>query len=262
MSDKLKRDVRNLRDFTKIDLRGAGNIELIQGDDFEVIIEAEDYILEYLTTEVRDKTLVIGFEKDRPRLITQTDESIIYTITIPLVEGIRIAGGGKVHAETVAGQSFTLDLPGSSNVKIAKLDMNLVTISVPGSAKVAIDKVKTETTSIHIPGSGHIELPQFEAQNLTVNIQGAGNVTIEGTCSQQTVSITGVGNYKGQLLQSKQATVHSPGLGNANLWVTDNLIVNLSGMGNVHYFGDARVTKTVRGIGHVKHIGSALLEMV
>jgi len=246
MSEKLKRDLRQVEGFTKIDLRGEGNIELTQGDKFELIIEAEPQLLDRITTELEGNTLVLAIEKGEMRF--QTHEPIIYYITMPVVEGIRIAGSGKLEATSLNGQTFLLDLPGSATVNIGQLDITVLTINMPGSAKIRINGLKAEASTIHIQGSGNLEMPQFEAERLTVNIQGTGNICVQGTCSQQTISMPGVGNYQARMLKSQQATVHSPGLGNASLWVTDQLVVNMSGMGHIRYYGDAKLTSTVRGM--------------
>jgi Putative auto-transporter adhesin, head GIN domain len=262
MSEKIKRDVREVSNFTKVDLRGAGTIELTQGDAFQVIIEAEEHILERLTSEVDDGTLILDIEKSKDKKGFKTDEAIIYSITMPVVEGIRIAGGGKVNADTLTGKSFALDLPGGANVKIERIEVDVFTTSIPGGAKITVNEVKSEATTIQMQGSGNINFPQLETEILTVNIQGAGNIDVQGSARQQTINMFGVSNYKAGMLRSEQATVHAPGLANATLWVTDTLVVNLTGMGNIRYYGEAKVTSTIRGMGRVKHLGDSPLEKI
>lgn len=262
MAEKLKRDLREHRDFTKVDLRAAGHILLSQGDEYTVIVEAEEHILPYLATAVENDTLILNVKKPDDWRRLSTHEMITYRITMPVVAALRISGGGKAEADTLTGQSFALDLPGGAKVQINRLEMDMLTINVPGGAKVLINEVKSASTNIQLPGSGNIDLPQLETERLTVNIQGAGNIRVQGTTIEQTINAFGVGNYKATLLNSKKATVHVPGLANATLWVEETLTVNLSGMGNVRYYGNPKLTSTVRGTGRIKHLGDAPVEVV
>jgi hypothetical protein len=86
-------------------------------------------------------------------------------------------------------------------------------------------------------------------------MSGAGNVDLTGQVETQEIDMSGLGNYNAPDLESRTASVHVSGAGNAVVWVLDTLDVEISGAGNVEYFGSPEVTRDISGAGKVASRG-------
>src|SRR5688572_17030947 len=110
MSDKIKRDVRDIGDFTKIELRGWGDITVTQGDTCQLVVEAQTDVLDHLFVEVQGNTLVIAFDKQSHFHTWQAlmSEPIHYAITLPKLESVKITGKCSLTAKTLTGDKLAL----------------------------------------------------------------------------------------------------------------------------------------------------------
>lgn len=255
-----KRVTRNVENFTRIDMRGAGEIQLTQGQDFSFVIIADEEMHNIITTEIQSETLIIDFEKGRQS--HKTSGKIVYEIAMPLVAGVRIAGGGALKSERIGGKSFQMDLPGGSSVDIDTIAVMDYRLRISGGAKIMTKRVQASHVEIEAPGSLTMTIDSLEADHLDMTIQGTANIDLAGRVISQNLSLAGVGNIKAGELDSKHATVRSSGLGNVTLLVRDVLDVKLSGAGQVRYYGNPSVKKSITGIGRVKRIGEARVSYI
>ncbi len=251
---------RDLQDFTRIDLRAAGAIDLTQGRDFSFTMTSDEALHELIETVIEGDTLIIKFVEDTQKIKSGND--IRYTITMPLIAGVRISGGGSLHCGNIAGKSFALDLPGGSSIHIQSIAVADFRLRVQGGSKLTLGHIQAARIHMDIPGSANMTIADLSANDLTIGIRGTINLSIAGRVMTQTINVVGVANIKAEHLQSNQATVKSLGIGNVDLWVTDTLDVVVSGAGSVKYYGDPSVKKSMSGIGRVQKIGDTPVPIV
>jgi Putative auto-transporter adhesin, head GIN domain len=96
----------------------------------------------------------------------------------------------------------------------------------------------------NMTGVGSIEAKGIQGNRLTIGLTGAGDMSIEGAADSLDLNLEGVGNYDGEDFKTKQAKVHSEGVGSAVLNVSDRLDVSVSGIGAVEYIGSPKVQKS------------------
>ena len=247
--------LHDLHDFTKIDLRGAGDIHLTQGSDFQFEVTAEDFVHDLLTLEIDDDTLVIGFEKHTKSLHTRED--IIYNISLPLVTAVRIAGSGSLTCERIAGKSFVLDLPGSAKVNIGSIAVADCRMNVPGSAKIMTKTVQSADMFIAVPGSATISIDTLEADSLSLNAPGNANILLAGRVISQNIQVMGICNIKAGELQSSDTRIDVYGTGNITVQANDALYVDIKGAAHIKYYGNPVVKKSIIGTGNLKRADDA-----
>lgn len=259
MSDKIKRDVRDIGDFTKIELRGWGDITLTQGDTCQLVVEAQADVLDHLVIEVEGNTLMIAFDDyiKNHEWKALTSEPIYYAITLPKLESIKIAGKGSLTAGTLTGEKLALVVPGIANFNIDSLQYKRVAFDVKGVSNSHIGKVNGEALALSIKGTGKINVDALHADELAVSIKGSGTMTLAGQVKTQAVSMPGVGNYDAEYLQAGSTNLVAEGMANATVWATETLNITLRGMGNIRYYGTPEKHVNIRGVGRVKHLGEA-----
>jgi hypothetical protein len=212
---------RKVSGFDKILVSGAGTVIVTQGETESLTIETDDNLMEYIETEVRGKTLEIGFTRG--------------TIFSP--------GGGRTVLEPTEGFVFRI---------VVK---DLESIALSGAARFEVDKLKTDSMDINLSGAGDISIDDLVAEGLDVVISGAGDVQVLGNVETQSVQLNGLGRYQAFDLKSQVADITISGAGGAELWVTEVLDVVISGAGDVRYYGDPEVTPEISGLGRIQSQG-------
>ncbi len=189
-----------------VSLRITGEIELTQGAEQSVIVTADDNIIEFVETIVRDGVLIIRTNTDK----NLVDYDLIVKITIPDLQSIAVPGVGVVRMmnqfdvdkvdldftgtvtanlnlrvkilTTVAAGTVVLNLSGSANLHDCELT---------GIATISSYDLSTVTTDISVAGTGEIQIQVSE--QLTATITGLGNVHYKGHPNVD-ATITGLGS--------------------------------------------------------------------
>lgn len=207
---------RAVKEFDRVSLTGAGDVIITQGDEEALTVETDDNLMPYIRTEVKGKTLVLGFTAEGRRKSFRPSKGIKFYLTLKELSG--------------------LDLSGAGNVKVSSLE---------------VDRLE-----IRLSGAGDIQIDAVTAEDLVVHLSGAGNVELAGQVAEQNVQISGAGDYRASKLESQNAAVEVSGAGNAIVWANDSLDARITGVGAVSYYGDPRVTKSVSLVGRLVRMGN------
>ena len=210
-SGKIETETRKLEDFDAISIRYPGEIIVRQGRQASVSIEAEDNLLQQLTTEVRNGTLFIENSEESYSKRVAPTEDVKITITVTDLKEINFSAAGTLQ----------------------------------------VDGLKTDAFELKLSGAGDTTLKDLEVKMLTATLSGAGKITIAGKADDVTVFISGLGDFNGTKLQSQTAEVQISGAGTATLRVEDELTAKISGAGTVNYYGSPAVHETISGAGAV-----------
>lgn len=207
-----KKDNRKVDDFSKISMSIPADVELTQGSKTELIIEADEDILEKIETEVIDGKLRIRFEK---WYNYRGNKRIKVFITMKEVEKLTLAGSGDIIAKTA----------------IKSDRINLV---VTGSGSIIIGDLKTNDVHSVISGSGDIKLN--------------GKLT----ATMLDVTITGSGDFDATGLEFNRADFNITGSGTIEALVVDEIQANITGSGRIYYKGNPIIDANITGSGKIK----------
>jgi hypothetical protein len=86
-----------------------------------------------------------------------------------------------------------------------------------------------------------------------VLLRGSGAVRLSGNSAKQNYVIDGSGELDADELVGRAVAVRVNGSGNARIWVTGTLVVDISGSGDVHYRGQPALTTSLHGSGKLIH---------
>ena len=203
---------RHITHAEKIKLAGSYDVEITQGPESSVKVEADENLLPYIITAQEEGYLVI---KSREHINLSTSNPIKITITTHKLEQIQIAGSGNVIGTNkfTGGDKLILKIAGSGDIKM------------------------------------EVNTPRIEG-----DIAGSGSITLKGETRDQTIQISGVGDYNADELKSENTTVKIAGSGDVKVFTDVNLDVNIAGVGSVFYKGAASVKQHVAGSGEVKKL--------
>jgi phage shock protein PspC (stress-responsive transcriptional regulator) len=202
-------ETRELEGFSKIELGGSGTMIITQGEEYSVVVETDENILEHVDTRLRGSTLTIetiGFGCIRP------SKEISIFVTLPSLEEIEVAGSGRIiGTNTLSGEELSLTIAGSGDINLELNVTELETeiagsgearyrgvadlheITVAGSGDIVAFELETRETIIDIAGSGDAEL--FANEQLEISIAGSGDITYTGS-PHVVQSVAGSGDIK------------------------------------------------------------------
>jgi phage shock protein PspC (stress-responsive transcriptional regulator) len=199
------RDDLGLRHFNSVDLEGAFDVTIEQGDDFAVEVDHTARTRDQYRIYVSGETLVVDFEHDSRSFWKRRnwqDEVIKIRITMPELREVEAGGGGKVRF-----RGFTED------------DM-LVKLTGAVMANAGID-----------------------ARNLTVKLTGASSLDIAGTGRWLEAEMNGASTLSAYGYEVTDAEIEAHGASSAKVYVTDKLEISKGGASSVSHRGDPNVVR-------------------
>ncbi len=207
---------RPVRNFDRISLTGIGKVNVTQGDEESLTVEADDNLMRYIKTEVRNGKLILGFTDAIRKKNIRPSEPIRFNLSVR--------------------ELTDLDISGVGDVNVSSLD--------------------TDRLEIIINGAGDVDVDSLAAERLVVDINGAGDVKLAGQAVAQDVTINGMGEYRAGDLDSESVKIKFPGAGSATVWATGTLDVHITGVGGVKYYGSPSVIQRTYGLGKVTGLGA------
>ena len=164
---------------------------------------------------------------------------------------------GIVKIRTVNNHLY-VDL--AENTKFESTKMNIY-ITSPTYEKIDCDGVVninstgtivTPNLKIENDGVGNINLDVI-CESLSINSDGVGNTTLNGESENLTIRNSGVGDVDAYDHISMIVNIVNSGVGNSEVYVTEELDVTISGVGNVYYKGNPDyVHSNISGVGKLK----------
>jgi hypothetical protein len=182
-------ETREVPDFTGIDLSGEGHVTIVIGDEFSLVISAEDNIMPLLTSEVNDDTLVLGASES-----INPSEEITYEVTMPLVSLLRVSGSGRIDATGSTSDDLAIDVSGSGAVQVDNLTVAGLEAEISGSGNVEVSG-ETDHLEVSISGSGSLDAEGLTARTGAVSVSGSGSVVVD-VAEELEVDVSGSGSVE------------------------------------------------------------------
>jgi len=197
---------REVSGFERVKINSAGEAEIVQGENEGIVIEAEDNLLPYITSNVFAGELVIDVKAGVG--ITPT-RPIRYTITVKNLEEVRTSGAAKVTLRPMKAGDLSLSSSGAGAFEVIDLTASSLSIKISGAGSINASGSAT-SVDIHISGTGSVDAQNLKTSQTRVNISGMGSATVWATETLDS-KISGAGSvsYYG----SPSLTQENSGLG-------------------------------------------------
>lgn len=136
-------------------------------------------------------------------------------------------------------------------------------LTISGASDLrAAGPIRAERLGVSISGAGQARFDELAVSSLRFDIDGAGDGQLAGQVGELSLRVTGKGRLMAEQLRATRAAVSISGIGNATLWVTENLRVSISGVGSVDYWGQPQLERrsgsgltTIKALGDKKAVG-------
>jgi Putative auto-transporter adhesin, head GIN domain len=147
-------EARDVSGFDKVELKGVGNLSLEQTGSESLTVEAEEEVLPKIRTEVENKRLIIGPERNTS---INTTKPINYKLTAKDLNTPEVSGSSNVEAEDINTDELAVSIGGAGDVEIR------------GSA---------DSQEVEISGSGEYRAGNLESKEATIDVRGSGLATV------------------------------------------------------------------------------------
>jgi hypothetical protein len=175
--------------FNKVDLETVGNLEIVQGTEESLVVEAEDNLLPHMTFTVRGDTLTISVENG---IAIRPTESITYRLTVTDLEEVNLSGAGAVNIAALETGSLEVNSSGAGNFKIEDLQAEDLSVQLSGAGSVTAAG-QVEQLKVNISGAGSFNGADLQTSQADIEISGLGKATVWVTDELQT-QISGAGS--------------------------------------------------------------------
>jgi len=197
----IKRTVSN---YNEIGIGGNFEVTLVKGKEGLITIKADDNLLEYIETIVKNGNLSIKVKKG---FQIKPKKQVEITIPFNEIERVSLAGSGSIFTdEIIKSNELKLSLAGSGNMNLKVSAENLDT-NIAGSGNIIING-NANTFKCSIAGSGNLNGYNLKANKTTIHIAGSGDVKINAL-NELHSKIAGSGDvlYTGnpEIIKSKSA---------------------------------------------------------
>lgn len=212
-------------DFSKIVSNGSFNVEVLQDTVYELIIEAENNLIPYITTDVIRDELVLGFVNN---VSVKNNLPIHIYIKTPSIDAMTLSGSGNVFCSEIETDVFEMILSGSGNMNCGHVLAQDIKLTISGSGNMNCD---------------------METEQLRVALLGSGNFVLVGSADEGEIHLEGSGNITAGYLVQESCKSSITGSGSMFIQVISYLEATISGSGNIFYSGNPEVHSTITGSG-------------
>jgi hypothetical protein len=204
----VKSEERSVSTFKNVDVSGAINVYVSQGEVKPVKIEGDENLLQYIEVEQEGDKLFVR-EKHGYNL-KPSAEMRVY-VTAPVYNTIEVSGACDIIGITKISNPENLELTasGAGDIKM-EVDAPKLRAEISGSGSIDL-KGQTKDVDLQLTGAGHAHCYDLLSENTKVDISGAGSAQVYASVKLDAeVSGAGSVSYKGN---ATNVTQHTSGVG-------------------------------------------------
>ncbi|MEJ8822023.1 head GIN domain-containing protein [Variovorax humicola] len=185
-------ETRSVADFDEVVFAVAGEVSIEQGPRESLTLDAEPAVLRKITTEVRDRRLLIGLSPGR----TETKQPIRMKIGVRTLRAFESRTAGEISIGPLRSDALALVLAGGGSIRVDRLDNAAsLKVRITGAGEIAVGGGKVTAQQLAITGTGTYFAPRLASERAEVAIDGSGEVQLAAS-STLAVRIDGIGNVR------------------------------------------------------------------
>lgn len=164
---------RAVADVHGVRLETGGDLAIAVGDRESLTIAAGAAVIDDLTSDVVDGTLVLG---TRPG--TSVPGTVRYTLTVTGLDRLELEGSGSATGSGVLTSDATVTVSGSGAATLSGLSLTRFTADLSGSGAVTVTGTAS-SAAVTVSGSGNFDGAGLAVQQATVDALGSGRVQVQ-----------------------------------------------------------------------------------
>jgi hypothetical protein len=169
---KVKTEKRNINNLRGITVSSGIDVYFKQGDDVSVTVEADDNLLEYILTDVRDGVLHVYTEEN----IRDAERKRVY-VTMPEVNLLKTTSAGDIIGESpVKTRKIELASSSAGDIKL-NLFADEIEVNISSSGDMLLSG-ECNTLIAHMNSAGDLNAYDLKTKEANVSVSSAGDADI------------------------------------------------------------------------------------
>jgi hypothetical protein len=191
-SGRIVSQEREVEFFRGIRIDGFGKVFITQGPSQALRVDADDNVIDQVTTAVRGGVLLLDVAKKT----SYSDVTIDVFVTVPDLEMLEIAGAGEIQTESpIQVEELVCNLTGAGTIRLSG-SADRLDVKISGSGDIRCFDLAARTCRAVISGMGSCEV--YVTGSLDAVITGMGDIVYDGNPESVTQKVTGMGSVRGR----------------------------------------------------------------
>lgn len=180
---------REVSGFTAVSLQGIGQLKIDQTGTESLSITADENLLPYIETRVRDNELIISVQENAH---FSTITELTYQVTVSAIDSVELSGAGEIEVSHLDTDEWWVNLAGTGSIT-ASGQADKQTVEIAGAGAYTADELASREATVRHSGAG-MAVVQVSEQ-LDVRIDGLGTVEYIGN-PEVTQTVNGLGTVQ------------------------------------------------------------------
>lgn len=206
----IKSEYRVVSEFDAIENTTSFDVKISSDSSYSIRVEADENLLEYVTTTVRDGVLIIGRANEHDYCV-RSSSGVYIEIYAPSLEKVELTGSGSIDANGYTCSELLVRNTGSGDIDVRSLITNNLSAIITGSGDIYIDGAASEA-KYTLSGSGDINAFSLKSNNCKVASSGSGDVNCNAYYQLEIV-LSGSGDVEYSGPATLEPVIHDSGSG-------------------------------------------------
>jgi hypothetical protein len=229
------RENRETGTFRKISTGGGIDVYFTQSESYSVVVEADDDLVDKISTAVDGETLVIKRKEDINWSLFNNKIQKVH-VSAPAIHKVSVMGGADFYTNHLKCEdSFQLDVSGGADAHIKHLasaknvdisvsggaDADIETLTVSGNTHISVaagadcevDNLQTVDCDLSASGGADLDVSLTVSGNLNIQSSGGADVDVEGKANKVKIVASGGADVSVKKLSYGSMDLHKSGGG-------------------------------------------------
>jgi len=166
-------------------------------------------------------------QKDKESVRIEADENVLPFILTEVVDGLLTV---KLKEDTKIVKMKKI------NIYITLKDIQKLETKGVGMVQ-SMEKLNLKTVELSLKGVGATKL-NLDCESLTIHSELVGSLVLQGSGKSLIIKHKGIGSFEAFDFKAETVNLESDGIGKAEVYASDELIVDAKGLGGVEYKGN------------------------
>ena len=234
-----KKETRPVSGFTGIDASSMFDITVSKGDKESLVIEADDEVMPYVRSEVKNGVLNLYLDNYK----TENNKKVYIlraVIVMKNLDKVSLSGVCKLTTtDLFSPDKFKVDCSGATSMTV-NVSTNQLNIETSGVCNIQIKAAVAGDTKMDISDASKIS-GELQTANVVFSSSGVSAVELTGSATSIKMKVAGTSKVIAENFTVKNADIVSSGTSIIKVNATDALKVSSSGAASVNYKGSPAV---------------------
>ncbi len=189
----VEEESRDISGFTGVHISSGIDVLLSEGDEFKVVVEADENLMDVIKTELKGGMLVVGTDHVN---IRQAKSKKVH-VTLPSLEALKISSAGDCNGQTPFHcDDLRLDVSSAGDL-LLEVEADRIDLDISSSGDVKLTG-KANTFDVSLSSAGDLDAFDLVAEKVDVDVSSAGDARVHAT-KEISMSASSAGDiyYKG-----------------------------------------------------------------